>query len=119
MSIEEPTAVGTVVRLNDDTEALLVKPGAPSPWWRLGIFVWCHWDEIKLLDPVVIHEGYTPPTPEPIYQGARVLDADGNKIVRFTGRDDEVNPWISAYGTCRPWCEITQPVTVISDGSDW
>ena len=117
----EPTAIGTVVR--DAFGQLWVRCESG----RMGSAVWLEdvedawvtcWSDICA--PVIVHEGYVPPTPEPLYHGARVVSEAGLRLVRtYDGDAPDGHPWASPRGGSYAWSELSRPVTVISDGSDW
>ena len=123
MTAEEPTAVGTIVMSPDGQHiAVLLEPWTKWPWRvqevsgrRLAC--WEPW--VKVKDWTLVHEGWTPPTPEPQHHGARVIDTDGHRGVRVWDGSVHPYPWCTSDGRRLGWDELTQPVTVVNDGSDW
>lgn len=86
----------------------------------MGGRCWMSWSSIATYNPVIVHEGYTPPTPEPLFHGARVVSAADLRLVRTCDGDaPDGCPWASPRGGRYAWSELSQPVTVIDDGSDW
>ena len=107
----EPTEIGTIVRDKNGQLWSCVDPKTHAPWFgakSIG-YSWRSWSELD--KPVLVHEGYSEPTPEPQGRFAVVLDADGH-------------PWWKPYeywersGTCCPWNMIKQPVTIVFEGVD-
>lgn len=115
----EPTVVGTIVRCSNGEEMMLVKVESPNPWWHLNHHAWCNWGGIEPFEPVIVHEGYTPSTPEPTRYGARVIDASNERCIRVRSYATDDWPWRTESGAHRDWHELAHPVRVISDGSDW
>lgn len=123
MSIEEPTEIGTIMQRPDGKRfAVLLDP--PEYPWRLyeapdTYLSWVPWHDIK--DWNLVHRGWTPPTPEPMHHGARVIDAGELRCVRVWDEDGSVDgrPWASPRGELWAWSDLRQPVTVVSDGNDW
>lgn len=117
MSIDEPTALGTVVGTERGHLCVLARPAGYPRWWDIDSHVWLEWLEIAPSNPVVIHEGYTPPTPEPTGVLAVIRDAKGVLRVRHEGQD--VCWWERADATgALPWKAIHQPVEVLFEGVD-
>lgn len=110
----EPTEIGTVVRdLGGYLWVRCASGRAGDVVWSApgsGLYLWA-----EIPGPTVVHEGYIQPTAEPMSHGARVIDADGRRGIRVPGG----YPWaLEGTGLLR-WSDLTQPVTVVSDGSDW
>ena len=122
MSPAEPTAIGTVVEAGisgypDDVRTILVRVhGGPQPWYEAsGSAVSCRTEWRYLRNPVVVHEGYTPPTPEPQRPGAVVRDGNGWVHVSIYDTSQRAMRWHMVDDACDkcPWDALKQPVEVL------
>lgn len=114
MTTELPTGLGAVV------SARLKGESAETRWIYIGRNLWHReWgsgtavsDELKRV--TVLHDGWTPPTPEPTRWGAVVRDANGHRFRRGTAQ------WTSpdVMTEPRPWGYLCQPVEVLFEGVD-
>lgn len=124
--MDEPLEIGTLVeaRLSIDPEPLrttfLRANNGQQPWLEVTNLHPIHTVWKQLIDPVILHEGYTPPTPEPTGQGAvaRYYLASGSCVlIAIDDADDDHRRWTFTDGSgWRHWSDLPQPVEVLYEG---
>ena len=115
MSTAEPKGLGAVVlaRFSTLPQPRVWVKAHDGGWWD-DCNVEAAWDE--LVDPVVVSEGYVPPTPEPTKWAAVVRDGNGLRVVRLGW--DAACPWATKLDAYWHWSELAQPVEILFDGVD-